>query len=69
MGMTDMTRAAVSRRHFLQLAGAGMLALTGTSLVGCGSSSGTESSDKGSRLAAIKSRGHLNAGVKKDEVR
>ena len=38
MDMTDMTRAAVSRRHFLQLAGAGMLALTGTALAGCGKS-------------------------------
>ena len=38
MDMTDMTRAAVSRRHFLQLAGAGMLALTGTALAGCGNS-------------------------------
>ena len=66
MDMTDMTRAAVSRRHFLQLAGAGMLALTGTALTGCGSSTSGESSDKGSKLAAIKSRGHLNAGVKKD---
>ena len=66
MDMTDMTRAAVSRRHFLQLAGAGMLALTGTALTGCGNSIGGEDSDKGSKLAVIKSRGHLNAGVKKD---
>jgi len=66
MDMTDMTRAAVSRRHFLQLAGAGMLALTGTALAGCGDSTSGEGSDKGSKLAAIKSRGHLNAGVKKD---
>ncbi len=65
MDMTDMTRAAVSRRRFLQLAGAGMLALTGTALTGCGNSTSSESSDKGSKLAAIKSRGHLNAGVKK----
>ena len=66
MDMTDMTRAAVSRRHFLQLAGAGMLALTGTALTGCGNSTSGEGSDKGSKLEAIKSRGHLNAGVKKD---
>ena len=66
MYMTDRTRAAVSRRHFLQLAGAGMLALTGTALTGCGNSTSGEGSDKGSKLAAIKSRGHLNAGVKKD---
>ena len=66
MDMTDMTRAAVSRRHFLQLAGAGMLALTGTALAGCGNSTSGEGSDKGSKLAAIKARGHLNAGVKKD---
>ena len=66
MDMTDMMRAAVSRRHFLQLAGAGMLALTGTALAGCGNSTSGEGSDKGSKLAAIKSRGHLNAGVKKD---
>ena len=66
MDMTDMTRAAVSRRHFLQLAGAGMLTLTGAALTGCGNSTSGEGSDKGSKLAAIKSRGHLNAGVKKD---
>ena len=56
MDMTDMTRAAVSRRHFLQLAGASMLALTGTALTGCGNSTSGEGSDKGSKLAAIKSR-------------
>ena len=50
MDMTDMTRADVTRRRFLQLAGAGMLALTGTALAGCGNSTS----------------GHLNAGVKKD---
>ena len=66
MDMTDMTREAVSRRHFLQLAGASMLALTATALTGCGNSTSGEGSDKGSKLAAIKSRGHLNAGVKKD---
>ena len=66
MDMTDMTRAAVSRRRFLQLAGAGMLTLTGIALAGCGNSTSGEDSDKGSKLAAIKSRGHLNAGVKKD---
>ena len=66
MDMTDMTRADVTRRRFLQLAGAGMLALTGTALTGCGNSTSGEGSDKGSKLAAIKSRGHLNAGVKKD---
>ena len=66
MDMTDMTRAAVSRRHFLQLAGTGILALTGTALTGCGNPGTGESSDKGSKLATIKSRGHLNAGVKKD---
>lgn len=43
-----------------------MLALTGTVLAGCGNSTSGEGSDKGSKLAAIKSRGHLNAGVKKD---
>ena len=69
MDMTDMTRAAVSRRHFLQMAGAGMLALTGTALTGCGNSTSGEASDKGSKLAAIKSRGHLNAGVKKVALR
>ena len=66
MDMTDMTRATVTRRRFLQLACAGMLALTGTALTGCGNSTSGEGSDKGSKLAAIKSRGHLNAGVKKD---
>ena len=43
-----------------------MLALTGAALTGCGNSTSGEGSDKGSKLAAIKSRGHLNAGVKKD---
>ena len=52
MDMTDMTRAAVSRRHFLRLAGAGMLALTGTALTGCGNSTSGEGADKGSKLAA-----------------
>ena len=43
-----------------------MFALTGAALTGCGNSTSGEGSDKGSKLAAIKSRGHLNAGVKKD---
>ena len=34
----------------LQLAGAGMLALTGTALTGCGNSTSGEGSDKGSSL-------------------
>lgn len=50
MDMTDMTREAVSRRHFLQLAGASMLALTATALTGCGNSTSGEGSDKGSKL-------------------
>ena len=53
MDMTDMTRAAVSRRHFLQLAGAGMLALTGAALTGCGNSTSGEGSDKGSKLRPL----------------
>ncbi len=65
MDMTDTTRAAVSRRHFLQLAGAGMLALTGTALTGCGNSTSGEASDKGFKLAAIKSRGHLTPALRR----
>lgn len=61
----------LSRRQFLQscgLAGAGIASLG--LLAGCGSS-GSDSSDgsgsaDGSKLAAIKERGKLNAGVKAD---
>ena len=63
--------AAMSRRRFLELCGLGALALGGAgSLAGCGSDStaaaGSSTSASGSKLAAIKARGHLSAGVKKD---
>ena len=67
--MNEITAGGISRRRFIELLGAGALALTGAgSLAGCGSD-GTSSgvaSKSGSKLAAIKARGHLNAGVKKD---
>ena len=61
-----MTRD-ITRRGFLGLAGASALAL----LAGCsgnaGAGAGTGSqASSGSKVAAIKSRGQLNAGVKKD---
>ena len=61
-----MTRD-VSRRAFLGLAGASALTMAGL-LAGCGNaaSAGSGATASGSKLAAIKARGHLNAGVKKD---
>lgn len=67
--MRMQSNMTISRRRFLELCGLGALALGGTgALAGCDSSSSTSSSsgDSGSKLALIKKRGHLNAGVKKD---
>lgn len=59
------TSKNLTRRGFLALAGGA--GLTALGLAGCaGGSAG--SSDGGSKLAAIKERGHLNAGVKKDVI-
>ncbi len=63
-------RTEISRRRFLELCGLGALALGGAgALAGCDSSSSSTSSSSGSsgsKLDLIKSRGHLNCGVKKD---
>lgn len=57
----------MSRRQFVGTAG---VALAGLGLVGCGGSSSSEgsSSDSSSKVATIKERGTLEAGVKKDVV-
>ena len=57
----------ITRRGFLRLAGAAALAaVPAAALAGCGDGSGSGTAASGSKLAAIKARGHLNAGVKKD---
>lgn len=59
----------ISRRRFLQVAGMAALAtVSASATAGCGNSSSAAagSATSGSKLAAIKARGHLSAGVKKD---
>ena len=51
----------------MQLLGASAATVAGLGLVGCGGSSSSDSSSD-SKVAAIKSRGKLKAGVKKDVV-
>lgn len=62
----------ISRRNFLKIAGLGALSVAGMStLAGCGSSSkdsGSAAGSSDSKVEAIKSRGKLKAGVKKDVV-
>ena len=63
----------MSRRQFLQVAGMGILSVAGMgTLAGCGSSSDSKSGSAGgssdSKLAAIKDRGKLKCGVKKDVI-
>ena len=63
----------MSRRQFLQLAGMGILSVASMgTLAGCGSSSdgksGSASGSSDSKLAAIKDRGKLKCGVKKDVI-
>lgn len=69
-----VSRPAMTRRRFLELCGLGALALAGAgSLAGCGGSGSSTAAGSdaaggksSSKLAMIKSRGHLSAGVKKD---
>lgn len=59
----------ISRRQFLQALGLSTAAVAGLGLVGCGGGSNGGSASTGSsssKVDAIKSRGKLNAGVKKD---
>lgn len=63
----------MSRRQFLQVAGMGILSVVSMgTLAGCGSSSdgksGSASGGSDSKLAAIKDRGKLKCGVKKDVI-
>jgi len=57
--------SSMSRRQFMQLLGASAATVAGLGLVGCGGSSSSDSSSD-SKVATIKSRGKLKAGVKKD---
>lgn len=59
----------MNRRQFIQVFGLAALGIAGTgSLAGCGGNAGSGSSDTSSKLEAIKSRGKLKAGVKKDVI-
>ena len=63
----------MSRRQFLQVAGMGILSVASMgTLSGCGSSSdsksGSASGSSDSKLAALKDRGKLKCGVKKDVI-
>lgn len=59
----------MNRRQFIQVFGLAALGLAGAgSLAGCGGNAGSGSADASSKLEAIKSRGKLKAGVKKDVI-
>lgn len=60
----------MSRRQFVQVCGLGTLTVAASgALVGCGGGSGDKgSAASDSKLEAIKSRGKLKAGVKKDVI-
>lgn len=59
----------MNRRQFIQVFGLAALGIAGAgSLAGCGGNAGSGSSDASSKLEAIKSRGKLKAGVKKDVI-
>lgn len=59
----------MNRRQFIQVFGLAALGIAGAgSLAGCGGNAGSDSSDTSSKLEAIKSRGKLKAGVKKDVI-
>lgn len=63
------TTMDMNRRQFIQVFGLAALGIAGTgSLAGCGGNAGSGSSDTSSKLEAIKSRGKLKAGVKKDVI-
>ncbi len=58
----------MNRRQFIQVFGLAALGLAGAgSLAGCGGNAGSDSTDS-SKIEAIKSRGKLKAGVKKDVI-
>ena len=59
----------MNRRQFIQVFGLAALGVAGAgSLTGCGGNASSGSSDTSSKLEAIKSRGKLKAGVKKDVI-
>ena len=59
----------MNRRQFIQVFGLAALGIAGAgSLAGCGGNASSGSSDTSSKLEAIKSRGKLKAGVKKDVI-
>lgn len=63
------TTMDMNRRQFIQVFGLAALGIAGAgSLAGCGGNAGSGSSDTSSKLEAIKSRGKLKAGVKKDVI-
>lgn len=63
------TTMDMNRRQFIQVFGLAALGIAGAgSLTGCGGNASSGSSDTSSKLEAIKSRGKLKAGVKKDVI-
>lgn len=63
------TTMDMNRRQFIQVFGLAALGIAGAgSLAGCGGNAGSGSSDTSSKLEAIKNRGKLKAGVKKDVI-
>ena len=63
------TTMDMNRRQFIQVFGLAALGIAGAgSLAGCGGNASSGSSGASSKLEAIKSRGKLKAGVKKDVI-
>lgn len=59
----------MNRRQFIQVFGLAALGIAGAgSLAGCGGNAGSGSASASSKIEAIKSRGKLKAGVKKDVI-
>ena len=59
----------MNRRQFIQVFGLAALGIAGAgSLAGCGGNAGSGSASASSKVEAIKSRGKLKAGVKKDVI-